>query len=230
MCIYCGTKKYRKIYELHSGFIPKDEDGRTFDIHHIDGNHNNNSPENLKAVSIKEHYDIHYARGDYNACHRLSKRAKMTPEEISYVGTLAQKKRVSEGTHNFLGPENNRRKIENGTHPFVGPHLNRRKLEEGTHTFLQPDFIEENRARSRQRCLKMVAEGTHIFVTNNPAKTLVKKRVEDGKHHFVTNNPAKVQWTCSHCNVSGKGKSNFTRHHGNNCKSIRCEPLDREVG
>ena len=44
MCIYCGTDKYRKIYEQHHGPIPIDESGRTYDIHHIDGNHFNNDP------------------------------------------------------------------------------------------------------------------------------------------------------------------------------------------
>jgi len=42
MCIYCGTTKYRKIYEQHNGPIPKG-----MDIHHIDGNHANNDPNNL---------------------------------------------------------------------------------------------------------------------------------------------------------------------------------------
>ena len=68
MCIYCATDNYRKIYETHYGPIPIDEEGRTFDIHHIDGNHSNNSPQNLKAVTIKEHYDIHYLQEDWSAC------------------------------------------------------------------------------------------------------------------------------------------------------------------
>ena len=64
MCIYCGTNKYRKIYESHNGPIPKEDNGRSYEIHHIDGNHFNNDPSNLKAVSIQEHYDIHYSQGD----------------------------------------------------------------------------------------------------------------------------------------------------------------------
>lgn len=69
MCIYCGTTKYRKIYENHVGSIPKDESGRTYDIHHVDGNRENNDPINLIAVSILEHYDIHQTQGDHgNNC------------------------------------------------------------------------------------------------------------------------------------------------------------------
>jgi hypothetical protein len=52
---------FRKIYEDYFGPIPKDSDGRSYDIHHIDGDHSNNHPSNLKAVTIQEHYDIHYA-------------------------------------------------------------------------------------------------------------------------------------------------------------------------
>ena len=36
-----GVKKpridYRKIYEAHYGPIPKDSDGKTYEIHHLDG-------------------------------------------------------------------------------------------------------------------------------------------------------------------------------------------------
>lgn len=83
MCIYCGTTKYRKIYEQHNGPIPKDEIGRSYEIHHIDGNHSNNDLSNLKCVSIKEHYDIHYSQKDWMACHRLSYRMNLSIKEIS---------------------------------------------------------------------------------------------------------------------------------------------------
>jgi len=56
-------KSHRKIYEEFHGIkIPK-----FMDIHHIDGNHDNNDPANLKLVSIREHYDIHFSQGDYGA-------------------------------------------------------------------------------------------------------------------------------------------------------------------
>ena len=67
MCIYCTTTNYRKIYENHIGTIPREATGRTYEIHHIDGNHTNNDPTNLTAVTLQEHNDIHYAQGDYPA-------------------------------------------------------------------------------------------------------------------------------------------------------------------
>lgn len=36
-----NNRTYRRIYEQHYGPIPKDEQGRSYEIHHIDGNHNN---------------------------------------------------------------------------------------------------------------------------------------------------------------------------------------------
>lgn len=39
---------YRKIYKDYYECIPTDETGRTFDIHHIDGNRNNNITKAIK--------------------------------------------------------------------------------------------------------------------------------------------------------------------------------------
>ena len=67
---------YRKIYESFYGKIPIDDKGRPYEIHHIDGNHNNNSIENLKCVSIEEHYLIHYLQKDFVAANLIAKRMK----------------------------------------------------------------------------------------------------------------------------------------------------------
>lgn len=89
MCIYCGTQYHRLIYENHFGPIPKDEDGRSFEIHHVDGNHNNNSVDNLMCVSIKEHYQIHSEQGDLKACLIMAKRMKLSPAEKSRLAKLS---------------------------------------------------------------------------------------------------------------------------------------------
>lgn len=209
---------YRKIYETFYGSIPKDENGRTYDIHHIDGNRKNNNIMNLVALSIQDHFDVHYYQGDWAACHRLSKRINLSPEKISELSKLAQKKRVEEGTHNFLGPENNKRKILNGTHPFIGPELNKKKIENGTHIFLNPEFIKKQAEKTSKRLKESVNNGTHPFLGGEIAKKGVRERIKQGTHHFIINNPGKVQWICPHCKMSGKGKSNLTRHQtGKNC-------------
>lgn len=88
MSIY-STSDHRKIYETHIGPIPKDEEGRSYEIHHIDGNHNNNSLSNLLCVSIKEHYEIHKSQGDFRACLIMSQRMKVSAEEKSYLAKLS---------------------------------------------------------------------------------------------------------------------------------------------
>jgi hypothetical protein len=81
------SKDYIKIWKQNYGEMPKDSDGRTYEIHHIDGNHSNNCIENLNCISIKEHYDIHYNNGDYGACVMIARRMNMSPEYISKIQT-----------------------------------------------------------------------------------------------------------------------------------------------
>ena len=74
---------YRKIWEEAHGPIPKDKDGRSYEIHHIDGEHSNNSLENLVAVSIEEHFDIHYKQGDIFACKLIASRYGLQKADLS---------------------------------------------------------------------------------------------------------------------------------------------------
>ncbi len=90
------TKIHRKIYIKNYGPIPEG-----FDIHHLDGNHQNNHPSNLKAVSLQEHFDIHYSQGDYAAAHRIAQRMNMSKEEKSKLASLAASKANKEGKCGF---------------------------------------------------------------------------------------------------------------------------------
>ena len=93
---------YRKLWESHFGPIPKDNLGRSYEIHHIDGDHTNNEISNLKLVTIQEHYDIHYQLCDWRSCVMIGLRLKLSPEEISKLNSLAAIKRVNSGIHPFL--------------------------------------------------------------------------------------------------------------------------------
>jgi hypothetical protein len=90
------TKIHRKIYIKHFGAIPNG-----FDIHHIDGNHSNNDPSNLKAVSLQEHYDIHYSQGDYAAALRIAQRMGLSKEQKSKLASMAATKANLEGKCGF---------------------------------------------------------------------------------------------------------------------------------
>lgn len=59
-----GSKDYRKIYSLYHGISLKDLKG--FHIHHLDGNHNNNHPDNLLKCTPEEHAEFHKAEGLFN--------------------------------------------------------------------------------------------------------------------------------------------------------------------
>lgn len=105
--IYFKTNmaSHRYIWKKFFGEIPKDENGRSYEIHHINGNRFDNRIENLKCVSIQEHFDIHLAQGDYGAAFRIAQRLDIEPEEKSKLMSLSNKKRIEEGTHSFLRPE-----------------------------------------------------------------------------------------------------------------------------
>jgi len=74
---------YRKIWEIHYGKIPKDESGKSYEIHHIDGNRQNNSIDNLICLSIQEHYDVHYKQKDWKACYKIRQRLNLSIEALN---------------------------------------------------------------------------------------------------------------------------------------------------
>jgi hypothetical protein len=239
MCTYCSTKNYRKIYENHIGPIPTEAAGRTYEIHHIDGNRDNNNCNNLKAVTLQEHYDIHYSQGDYAACKLMKlQRMNKTPEEISELSRLHSVKQFREGNSPLQRPDvvnrslkTNREKLENGTHAFCDQELrkqqNKERLENGTHPFSKR---EDGSSLGRDNGIQMMADGSHPFLDSEWHKEQSKKKRERGTHNFkggdiqrnrVKNgtHPSQVKWTCEYCGLSGKGKGNLTRSHGKNCKS-----------
>jgi hypothetical protein len=72
---------YRKVWSDANGPIPRDANGRVYDIHHINGDHSDNRLENLIALSIDEHYNVHFQQGDFGACALIAKRLNQTPEQ-----------------------------------------------------------------------------------------------------------------------------------------------------
>jgi HNH endonuclease/NUMOD3 motif len=79
------SKRARRIWSKHNGPIPVDESGVTFDIHHRDGDWNNNNPANLQALSVLDHYRLHFAQGDWAAAWYISKRLTLTPADYEQI-------------------------------------------------------------------------------------------------------------------------------------------------
>jgi hypothetical protein len=103
-------QNYRKIWMDHFGEIPIDSDGRTYDIHHIDGNKNNNQIQNLIAVSIKEHFDIHHKQGDFEACKAISLRMQNFNFK-GYSQSEKTKRKISEAKKGKPCSEEHKRKL-----------------------------------------------------------------------------------------------------------------------
>jgi hypothetical protein len=212
MSIYI-SKNYRKIYEKYHGPIPIDTEGRTYDIHHIDGNHKNNNPNNLVAVSIQEHHDIHQSQGDWGACSAILMRMKISPDELSRRASEYGIQRTKEGKNAFSGGritrEGNAKRLANGTHNFL-------KRPDGTSMISDlhaagkgssdPLVIEKLRAKAK---LQMVA-GKCAFV--GPTNNL--KRIANGTH------PSQIKKTCPHCGKTCD-TANYSKWHGDKCKVLK---------
>lgn len=222
-------QRYRKIYKQFHGAIPVDESGRTYDIHHRDGDRANNHPDNLQAVSIQEHFEIHLKRGDFGACALIAGKMKLSPEIISNMRSQENQKRVKDGTHHLLGGKHQRKLVEERRHPWLGPNANRRRVEAGTHNFLGSEFMrnkhKERRAQGishpwkgtgewqRERQLQRAREGTNPFCDKDKAKERTKQQIAAGTHNTVRT------FTCPHCGKSGKGFV-MKRWHFNKCASF----------
>jgi len=144
MSIY-STSNYRKIWEeANNAKIPKG-----YHIHHIDGNHNNNNPDNLLCVSVQEHFNIHKSQGDWGACYLFlrNKCLILTPEERSDIARKTALERMKAGTHNFIG--SNEKRIKDGTNNFLGGDM------------------------QRKNAIKDIENGTHNFIVNHPTKQIV---------------------------------------------------------
>ena len=206
MCIYCNTTNYRKIYENHNGPIPLDENGRTYEVHHVDGDHSNNDPSNLLAVSIDEHLNIHLIQQDWAAAAAIMNRVNQSPDERSAFMQKVNIKRVEEGTHQFLGERNpSHKRVAEGTHHFIGGQIAKRaaavRINSGTHNFQGPD---NNKSR--------LDDGTHLFLKPGFQKHVQDKRFLEGTHQ---NQTCRV---CPHCGKQGKGPTMF-RYHFDRCKA-----------
>jgi len=200
---------YRKIWESCHGPIPEDSEGRSYEIHHIDGDHSNNVIENLKLVTIQEHYNIHFNQGDYGACLAIIMRMNV-PVEVSKqlqskLSKVVAAKRITEGTHNFSSELSKRvqaERLKNGTHNFQG---------------------EQGSLNAIRRNKNLVELGKHPWAGELGKihnKKIASERVKKGTHNFQGEfNPNKnmPKVTCPHCGKEG-GRNQMKRYHFDNCK------------
>lgn len=186
-----NTRIARNIYTKYYGKIPKEENDRSYQVHHIDGNHENNHPSNLIAITLKEHYEIHKKQKDYGAAFLLSRQLKVSHDEMSRLSTLQNLKRVENGTHPFLGGK-------------IAKESQLKRVEDGTHQWCNSEW-------QKFYVQKRIENGTHNFLGGKLQRLSQKKLLEEGKH------TSQIKKICEHCNKS-VDISNFGRWHGDNCK------------
>lgn len=218
---------YRQIYEQHYGAIPKDENGKSYDIHHIDGNRENNNIENLVALSIADHYAIHELQEDWGACIAILLRMNRTREEISALATKRNLANAAKGTNPFCGGEiqrkTQRRLVQDGTHHFLGGKIQKEKIANGTHHFLDKEW-------ARQRSKRIVSEGKCALANKKQVTCPHCNKTGDignmSQYHFeyCAKNPNKLTKeipiiTCTTCGAKAKRSPNFFRYHNDNCRS-----------
>ena len=129
------NREYIKIYKQHYGEIPRDSQGRSYDIHHIDGDYTNNDISNLIALSIEEHYNLHKIQEDWGAVWALAKRLDVSQQEKSETTRNMNLARAKAGTHWSQVSS------KNGTHHFNNLEWQRKmtatQLSKGTHSSQQ---------------------------------------------------------------------------------------------
>ena len=189
---------YRKIYEEYYGSIPVDETGKTYDIHHIDGNRNNNDPSNLIALSLQDHYNVHFDKGEYGACIRIKSRMSLTKEEVSQHASEINKERAKKGKH----------PSQKSCFKEKMSRLKRKEFDEGIHPFCNNDNLAE---WARKGSIERVINETHHFLSGDIQRNSAHKLLEQGKHNF------QQKVSCPHCNKVGR-IGPMKQWHFDNCK------------
>ena len=188
---------YRKFWEKHNGPIPIDEDGVTYEIHHIDGNRSNNCIDNLQCISIQEHYDIHYLQGNYGACFKIAVKHSLDKHLLSELSSKRNIENVKNGTHPWLK--------KNG-YDIVRRNYINSKIKDGTFHMLKENGGDEI---CRKIQIKRVNDKTHNFLGSAHNMYMLQNNTHPSQHI----------WHCTICDKTGKGKGNSVRYHSK-CKEV----------
>ena len=204
-------KIYRKIWIDNYGSIPVDADGRSYEIHHVDGNRENNELSNLICVSMDEHYKIHENQGDFAACMAIVRRRKESPEKrTTRLSELGKKMwqndqyRKEQGLASksaWDGNEERKRK--------AGERLSKRNeemLAKGIHPF-QKSWLKDHLQKIAADCRDRVSKGEHNFQQKEYAIASSARAKERNS----------VEYACPNCGKEGKGAV-MKRHHFDRCK------------
>lgn len=185
---------YRQIWEQANGPIPTDEQGRTYEIHHIDGNRKNNDLSNLRCVTIEEHYNIHLQQKDYYAAFIIGQRANRSLEELDEM-----KKQMSLARKGISKPSS-----------FTG-----KKHSDETKKKMSESAKRRGIPEERQKRMALARTGAKRgpFSEEHRANMSMSRKGKPNKHKGLSYGSVE----CPHCSKIG-GAPGMKRHHFNNCK------------
>lgn len=220
-----GTRKHRLVWESVNGPIPKDENNRSYEIHHIDGNHSNNDITNLKLVTIQEHYDLHYAQQDWNACRLIAIRMNLSPEEISELSRIAALEKIKNGTHHFVKlNQRDRADMRGDLNPMRNPAIAKKVADQHRGKIVTTETRKLNGEATKKHpkitCIHCNKSMNKVNYDKWHGDVCLKNANSLHNHSRVTNfsknNPSKQKKICEHCNIECS-LPNYNRWHGNNC-------------
>jgi hypothetical protein len=211
---------YRRIWVSYHGKIPKDSNNRSFDIHHLDGNSDNNSIDNLIAVSMDEHYYLHRHNGEYGAAAMIARRMKVKPDDLSETVKLQMKELVESGKHNFSVKGYVSVRDKDG---------NTMRVSKDDPRYLSCELVGVNTGFIVARD----STGNYIRVAKNDSRLLSNELVptnKDRKQKIVHTNRGhnkNKSWTqqnkeshdktCKYCDFVGRA-SHVSRYHNEKCR------------
>ena len=212
-------KIYRKIWTEHFGDIPKDAAGRSYEIHHIDGNRNNNSIDNLICVDINEHYRIHHDRKEYGACNKILKRMKLSVKETSKLNSELMIKLWKDPEYRNMQEARQKKMWENEDYVkkfhSAASQSNLDRVTNKTHQFFD-SVVRKNNNESRMKTFaRLTQEGNHNFQSEQ-AKRLSSEMAKKLNS---------IKSICPHCSKEGVGPV-MKRHHFDNCKMLAVDSVN----
>lgn len=175
---------YRKIWINAYGKPPKDEDGISYEIHHIDGDHTNDVLENLTCIPIAEHFKIHLEQGDIYSASCIARRMNLTQDERKHISKLvgeANKRRP-----NPMGSSISREKVSIA---LKGKYVGEKHWAHGTKRPEHSEIMKQKGfgKNKTEEHIKKAQETWIINTKDNPIRALTWLLEIDGKQIQVKN-------------------------------------------
>ena len=188
---------HRKIWEDANGPIPLDEFGRSYHIHHIDGDPTNNELSNLLCLSPNDHFELHRSQCDYGAVFLLmSNHLSLSAEERSDIISKANSNRWK----NYSDVE--RKSIINKNRNSNKSTWSSEKLRRETGIKISESHAARTKEQKEQESL----------LRSSSIKSAWKSSSFDAQREHMS-----TKVVCPHCGKEGQ-KAAMSRYHFDRCK------------